>query len=83
MDSGKFRVWAFRHDTRRTALSLNLQAGQNLPDGRVEAIFEGENDSVDTMLAWCSKGPPPAHVLHVDIQEKSYKGEFSDFMILL
>jgi acylphosphatase len=49
----------------------------------VEAVFEGEDDSVDAMRAWCSKGPPLAHVLHVDIQEKSYKGEFSDFRVLL
>jgi acylphosphatase len=82
--SGKVQGVAFRHDTRRTALSLNLTGWvKNLPDGRVEAVFEGENDSVDAMRAWCSKGPPLAHVLHVDIQEKSYKGEFSDFRILL
>ena len=82
--SGKVQGVAFRHDTQRTALSLNLTGwGKNLPDGRVEAVFEGENDSVDAMRAWCSKGPPLAHVLHVDIQENSYKGEFSDFRVLL
>ena len=82
--SGKVQGVAFRHDTRRTALSLNLTGWvKNLPDGRVEAVFEGENDSIDAMRAWCSKGPPLAHVLHVDIQEKSYKGEFSDFRVLL
>ncbi len=82
--SGKVQGVAFRHDARRTALSLNLTGWvKNLPDGRVEAVFEGENDSIDAMRAWCSKGPPLAHVLHVDIQEKSYKGEFSDFRILL
>jgi acylphosphatase len=82
--SGKVQGVAFRHDTRRTALSLNLTGWvKNLPDGRVEAVFEGENDSIDAMRAWCSKGPPLAHVLHVDTQEKNYKGEFSDFRILL
>lgn len=82
--SGKVQGVAFRHDTQRTALSLNLTGWvKNLPDGRVEAVFEGENDSIDAMRAWCSKGPPLAHVLHVDIREKSYKGEFSDFRVLL
>jgi acylphosphatase len=82
--SGKVQGVAFRHDTRRTALSLNLTGWvKNLPDGRMEAVFEGEDDSIDAMRAWCSKGPPLAHVLHVDIQEKSYKGEFSDFRVLL
>ena len=82
--SGKVQGVAFRHDTQRTALSLNLTGWvKNLPDGRVEAVFEGENDSIDAMRAWCSKGPPLAHVLHVDIQEKSYTGEFSDFRVLL
>ena len=82
--SGRVQGVAFRHDTRRTALFLNLTGWvKNLPDGRVEAVFEGENDSIDAMRAWCSRGPPLAHVLHVDIQEKSYKGEFSDFRVLL
>jgi acylphosphatase len=82
--SGKVQGVAFRHDTQRTALSLNLTGWvKNLPDGRVEAVFEGENDSIDAMRAWCSKGPPLAHVLHVDIQEKSCKREFSDFRVLL
>jgi acylphosphatase len=82
--SGKVQGVAFRQDTRRTALSLNLTGWvKNLPDGRVEALFEGVDDSVDAMLTWCSKGSPLAHVLHVDIQEKSYQGEFSDFRILL
>ena len=38
---------------------------RNLPDGRVEALFEGDKPVVENMLAWCRKGPPYAYVNRV------------------
>jgi acylphosphatase len=40
---------------------------RNLPDGRVEAAFEGEEPWVDAMVAWCRQGPPGAMVDAVDV----------------
>jgi acylphosphatase len=59
-------VW-FRESCREEAV-LRGVAGwvHNLPDGRVEAVFEGEPDAVDAMVAWCHQGPPRARVREVE-----------------
>ncbi len=54
---------------------------RNLPDGRVEAVFEGEDTNVDKMLAWCHHGPPAARVQEVIIDVHTYTGEFRNFNI--
>jgi acylphosphatase len=55
-------VW-FRAATRAEAGRLGLSGWvRNLPDGRVEAVFEGERDLLRQMLAWCHRGPPGARV---------------------
>lgn len=54
---------------------------RNLPDGSVEAVFEGQDDRVDKMLAWCHQGPPSAHVEEVLVQEEPFSGLFLDFDI--
>ena len=40
---------------------------RNLSDGRVEAIFEGEQDMVDEMIGFCRKGPSGAKVTRVQV----------------
>jgi acylphosphatase len=35
---------------------------RNLPDGSVEALFEGERDRVEQAILWCRQGPPRARV---------------------
>jgi len=65
-----------------TAQSLNLTGWvRNLADGRVEAVFEGKDENVATMLDWCRKGPPYAVVRDVDAREETPTGEFRDFRI--
>jgi acylphosphatase len=53
---------------------------RNLPDGRVEAAFEGNADGVDAMVEWCRHGPPSARVQGVDVSEEPLTGE-RDFTI--
>lgn len=80
--SGLVQGVCFRAYTRETALSLNLTGWvQNLSDGRVEAVFEGKDESIAVMLEWCGKGPPSAIVHHVYVREESPTGEFHDFRI--
>jgi acylphosphatase len=82
--SGRVQGVAFRHYTVKTAVSLNLKGWvRNLDDGRVETVFEGEDDPVDAMLAWCWKGPSLAHVTYVDVQEEpsSINHQFTEFGI--
>lgn len=81
--SGRVQGVAFRHYTVKTAISLNLKGWvRNLDDGRVEAVFEGDDAAAETMLDWCRKGPASARVTHVDVQEEPFSDQqFVDFRI--
>ncbi len=48
---------------------------RNLPDGRVEAAFEGDPESVDAMVEWCRLGPPAARVREIDVREERPAGD--------
>ena len=47
---------------------------RNLPDGRVEAAFEGPDAGVDAMVAWCRTGPRWARVEALDVFEEPVSG---------
>ena len=67
-------VW-FREATRAKARELNVKGWvRNLPDGRVEAVFEGTPFAVDSLVTWCSQGPEGARVRHVDASEEPAEG---------
>jgi len=55
---------------------------RNLKDGRVEAILEGEDVNVSSLVEWCHAGPANARVEDVEIRNEKYKGEFSKFEVL-
>ncbi|KGF73718.1 acylphosphatase [Neosynechococcus sphagnicola sy1] len=64
--TGKVQGVAYRAVTRQVAVQLGLGGWvRNLPDGRVEAVFEGDRQRVEQMLAWCRQGPPAAVVSDV------------------
>ncbi len=78
--SGRVQGVFFRAETQRAATGLKLTGWvRNLHDGRVEAVFEGEDANVDKMLAWCQHGPPAARVQEVIINNQPYTGEFRNF----
>jgi acylphosphatase len=80
--SGRVQGVFFRAYTQETALALKLTGWvRNLHDGSVEAVFEGEDTNIQTMLEWCKKGPPHAIVNKVNTDEEPYTGEFQDFRI--
>jgi acylphosphatase len=74
--SGQVQGVGFRWFCREEALRRRL-AGfvRNLPDGRVEAAFEGEPAAVDQMVEWCRGGPDFASVSEVDVSEESPAGD--------
>ncbi len=73
----------FRANTRRVAKSLGLKGFvRNLPDGRVEAVFEGEEEKVKRAIEWCHKGPPLARVSKVEVYWEEPQGDYDDFYIL-
>jgi acylphosphatase len=58
----------FRHYARQQAQALGLSGWvRNLPDGRVEAVFEGNQQAVEAMVDWCRQGPSSARVEEVQV----------------
>jgi acylphosphatase len=81
--SGRVQGVYFRANTRRQARAFGLTGWvRNLPDGRVEAVFEGERNNAEAMLAWCRAGTPPARVDHVEAEEENVEGGFTSFDIV-
>jgi acylphosphatase len=48
---------------------------RNLPDGNVEAVFEGEPAAVEALLGFARQGPKHAHVAGLDVFEEPPEGE--------
>jgi acylphosphatase len=66
----------FRAEARDRARSLGLAGWvRNVPDGTVEAVFEGEDERVESMVEWCRRGPAGARVENVDVEWSEPKGE--------
>jgi acylphosphatase len=58
----------FRDTVRRRAESANVAGWvRNNRDGTVEAVFEGEKDAVERLVAFCRDGPRGARVDRVDV----------------
>jgi acylphosphatase len=73
--SGTVQGVFFRDTCRRQATQHQVNGWvRNLPDGRVEAVFEGEPAAVNAMVEWSRVGPPRASVTHVDVHEESPEG---------
>ena len=47
---------------------------QNRPDGTVEAWFEGPDDALASLVAWCHEGPARAHVTRVEARAVEPRG---------
>ena len=72
----------FRDATQRRARELGLTGWvRNLPDGRVEAVFEGEEPAVESAVAFVREGPSHAQVLNVEVDYGAYSGDFPDFRV--
>lgn len=72
----------FRADTKDLARKMGVTGWvRNLWDGRVEAVFEGDEKAVERMVAWCHHGPPGAYVEEVEVIYEDYTGEYETFSI--
>lgn len=72
----------FRSETQDEATRQGVTGWvRNLPDGRVEAVFEGEKGRVDRLIEFCRRGPPGARVAKVEVVWEDYRGEFRGFRI--
>jgi len=80
---GRVQGVYFRASTQREAKRLGLGGWvKNRPDGAVEILAEGEEDSLKMLVAWANKGPSAARVERVDVRWRGFLGDFPDFRIV-
>jgi acylphosphatase len=80
--SGRVQGVFFRSETRREARRYAVTGwARNLPDGRVEAVFEGEKKDVERLIEFCRKGPIGAGVTKTEVSLEPYAGDFEDFRV--
>lgn len=78
--SGRVQGVFFRQNTQQKAKELGITGWvKNLPDGQVEAIFEGDKEKVEKMVKWAEKGPDSARVDSFNVEWQEYRGEFENF----
>ncbi len=80
--SGRVQGVFFRATTREEARKKGVTGWvKNLRDGRVEAVFEGEEEKVKKMIDFCHEGSKAARVKDVEVNWEDYQDEFSEFKI--
>ncbi len=80
--SGRVQGVFFRSETADLATEVGVAGWvRNLPDGRVEAVFEGDKPKVESMISFCKAGPSGAHVTGLDLKWELFKGEFKSFRV--
>jgi len=72
---------------RREITQLSRRLGvvgwvRNLPDGRVEAVAEGEKERLNELIQFCRVGPSGARVKDIQVDWSESKGEFRSFKII-
>ena len=79
--TGRVQGVGYRYNTRLHAIALGLVGWvRNLPDGRVEAIIEGDPTQIAKMVEWLHTGPPAAEVSSVETEDQPLQ-QFSAFEI--
>lgn len=77
---GKVQGVGFRFFATRVARRLGLKGTiENLRDGTVEAIVEGEANLIDDWINEIREGPRYAEVTQVEQQVRDYTGKLPDF----
>jgi len=80
---GKVQGVFFRAHTREFAQKTGVKGWvRNLPDGTVEAVFEGEKEEVLETIRMCAEEQPRARVDKYSVEWEEYTGEFSSFEII-
>jgi acylphosphatase len=80
---GRVQGVYFRAAAQREARRLGLTGWvRNRPDGSVEFLVEGEEESIREMTGWANHGPSAARVDSVDVRWRGYTGEFPEFSIV-
>jgi acylphosphatase len=77
---GRVQGVFYRASARAQARALGITGyARNLDDGAVEAVAEGDEESLERFVAWCRSGPPTARVTRVEVTHAAATGEFAGF----
>ena len=80
--SGRVQGVFYRAETKKAADKFGIQGYvKNMPNGSVEAVFEGDNSIVNKMLDWCHEGPAAAKVDNIFTEEIERLSNFDEFII--
>jgi acylphosphatase len=80
--SGRVQGVGFRAFTEAQAAVEGLHGWvQNLPDGQVEVLFEGDAESVDRAEAKLRRGPGGARIDHVAVESVPPTGRATGFAV--
>lgn len=72
---GRVQGVFFRDSVRRLAMREAVAGwARNVPDGTVEAVFEGDPAAVERLVGFCRLGPPHASVERVEVAEEEPAG---------
>ena len=81
--TGKVQGVFFRQALKVVAKKNNVLGWvRNLKDGCVEAILEGDNKSVNSVIEWTHIGPANSRVDDIEVSNEEFKNEFSTFDVL-
>ena len=81
--TGRVQGVFYRSCTRDAAQQIGVTGWvRNLPDGTVEAVFEGDMDKVQKMIEWCRQGSPLSRVHKVEVLDETFTGEFDRFAVI-
>ncbi len=79
---GRVQGVFFRANTLEKARECGIFGWvRNLPDGSVEAIFEGDEAMVKEVIEWCRTSRSFARVDEAKVDWEEFVGEFKDFSI--
>ncbi|MBM4400409.1 MAG: acylphosphatase [Crenarchaeota archaeon] len=80
--SGRVQGVFFRSETKHKADRYGVKGWvRNLPDDRVEVVFEGEEEAVKALIEFCKRGPLGARVTNVDLRWENFTGDFDAFKV--
>ncbi len=76
--AGRVQGVGYRYCTMDEAARLGVNGWvRNVPDGRVEVVFEGSRNTVETLIRWCHTGPTAARVKDVVVEYEEPEGLLS------
>jgi len=81
--SGRVQLVMFRDFAQRRAKKLGLTGTvENMKNGNVYVVAEGEEKELEEFLEDLRKGPIFSKVTNVEVKKLEAKGEFKDFSII-